>query len=77
MRAAFMGAMGKGAWPESGQSTVEYALVLFAFAASLVAMGSMWHAARDGVLLRRGIESASHVATAEGALGSAQDVLLY
>lgn len=62
---------------ERGQSTVEYALVLFAFLAVALGLGSMWHAARDGALLRRATGSSSHALTAEGALGSTQDLLIY
>ena len=62
---------------ECGQSTVEYALVLFAFLASILAMASLWHGARDGALLQRCKESLSHQLSAAGGIGSAQDVALY
>ncbi|MBQ9005847.1 MAG: hypothetical protein IJ092_05680 [Atopobiaceae bacterium] len=62
---------------ERGQATVEYALVLFAFLASIVAMGTLWHTAREGALVRLCTEKASHGMSGEGAFGSAQDILLY
>ena len=36
---------------ESGQATVEYGLVLFAFLASIVALGALWHWMAGGELL--------------------------
>lgn len=66
---------GKGV--ERGQASVEYALVLFALLASIVAMGCLWHSARDGALVRRCTTAASHGMSGEGALASAQDILLY
>ena len=62
---------------ESGQSTTEYALVLVAFLAMLGALGLLWHAASDGVLLGKAVESASHVFGASGSLGAWQDILLF
>lgn len=44
----------------SGQSTVEYALVLLAFLAMLVGMGAVWHASREGRLADLAREAASH-----------------
>lgn len=43
-----------------GQSTVEYLLLLTAFAAMIGAFGLMWHAARDGVLVSHATDAASH-----------------
>lgn len=45
---------------ESGQSTVEYALVLLAFLATIVGMGAIWHASRDGRLADLARAAASH-----------------
>ena len=45
---------------QSGQSTLEYALVLMAFVSMVVAMGALWHAAHDGSLLERARRYASH-----------------
>lgn len=66
-----------GAEGERGQSTVEYALVLFAFLATVTALGVMWHSVRDGTLLRLCIGALSHGLTSSGGMGSAQDILLY
>ncbi len=66
-----------GEWGERGQSTVEYALIVFAFMASIVGLGAIWHGARDGVLLRLCTESLSHELSARGDVGSVQDVSLY
>ena len=62
---------------ERGQATLEYALVLFAFAATIVALAAIWHAARDGALLRLCRDSLSHSLTSSSGLGFPQDVLLY
>ncbi|MBP3892616.1 MAG: hypothetical protein J6D34_01070 [Atopobiaceae bacterium] len=61
----------------SGQSTVEYALVVMAFVAMLLAMALLWHAGRDGMLLERAIRSSSHQLGGADALGSLRDVVLY
>lgn len=62
---------------ERGQSTVEYALVLFAFLSCVGAMGVMWHAARNGPLVQRSVECSSHALSGADVLGSAQDIALY
>ena len=61
----------------SGQSTVEYAVVLFAFLSLVVALGALWRAGRDGRLLNLAIEAASHLLGAGDALVHAEDVLLF
>ena len=43
-----------------GQSTVEYAVVLFAFLSMLVALGVVWRATQGGRLADYAIDSASH-----------------
>ncbi len=64
-----------------GQSTVEYAVVLFAFLALVAALGALWHAGRDGKLLNLAIQAASHLCSGAGldpsALLHAEDVLLF
>ena len=45
---------------ESGQATVEYGLVLFAFLASIVALGALWHWTAGGELLAGAVRAASH-----------------
>ncbi len=65
-------------WRESsGQSTVEYAVVLAAFLAMVAALGLMWHAARDGRLLRLAVEAASHGTGGDVTAGFLQDVALF
>lgn len=59
---------------ESGQSTLEYALVLMAFLSTLAALGLMWHATRDGAILHLATEAASHQASG-GTVSWLQDLL--
>ena len=59
-----------------GQSTLEYLLVLMAFLAIVLAMGSLWHAAQDGRLAEIACEASSH-SFQEGFVGMAQDLLAY
>ena len=61
---------------ECGQSTVEYLLVLMAFLAIVLAMGSIWHAAQDGRLAEIARDASSH-SFREGVVGMAQDLLAY
>lgn len=61
---------------ERGQSTVEYLLVLMAFLAIVLAMGSLWHAAQDGRLAEIARDASSH-GFEEGFVGMAQDLLAY
>ncbi len=61
---------------DGGQSTLEYLLVLIAFLAIVLAMGSMWHAAQDGRLADLARDASSHGA-GEGIVGMAQDLLAY
>ena len=64
-------------WASSGQGTLEYALVLFAFLAVVGALAAMWHVGRDGRLLQLAKKAASHLLGAGNAIGSARDVLLF
>jgi len=70
---------GQSRWrgDETGQATIEYALLVFAFMAAIVGMGALWHAARDGVLLELALGAASHVPGSEGVLGMAEDMALF
>lgn len=61
---------------ERGQATLEYLLVLMAFLAIVLAMGSLWHAARDGRLAGLARDASSHNAQG-GLVGMAQDLLAY
>lgn len=59
-----------------GQSTVEYALVLFAFLASVVALAKVVDWASSGGLFSSVTSAGSH-SVGEGLLKALQDVLLY
>jgi hypothetical protein len=59
-----------------GQSTVEYALVLFAFLASVVALAKVVDWASSGGLFSSVTSAGSH-SIGEGLLKALQDVLLY
>lgn len=61
---------------ERGQSTVEYLLVLSAFLAAVVALGLLWHAGRDGELVGRATQAASH-GVAQGGVALLKDILGY
>lgn len=62
-----MGSISGRAWTwwlgeAGGQSTLEYALVLMAFLSMLTALGLVWHAARDGALVRAATDASAHQA---------------
>lgn len=61
---------------DDGQSTLEYALLLFAFVAALGALGVVWHAARDGRVVGLAAEAASH-GEAQGLVGQVKDIALF
>ena len=61
---------------ERGQSTVEYLLVLVAFVSAVGALGLLWHAGRDGVLVGLATQSASH-GVDQGGVSLLKDVLGY
>ncbi len=72
---------GKGRSPRilfecGGQSTVEYAIVLGAFLAMVVALAAIARAVGSGVVANEAVEAASHSA-GETFLGTLQDALLY
>lgn len=58
------------AWGKRGQSTVEYAVVLFGFLALVLALGALWRFLQDGALVQHALQSASHHVTmvSKGAL---------
>ncbi len=60
-----------------GQSSVEYALVLLAFLAMVLALGAVWQAARNGSLQRLEQSAASHAVEGEGVLGGMRDIVLF
>lgn len=59
-----------------GQSTVEYLLILAAFVAAISALGLLWHAGRDGVLVGLATSSASH-GLEQGTAAMLKDILAY
>lgn len=63
-------------WERAGQSTLEYALVLSAFLAMVIALGALWHAASDGTLLSLATQSASH-SLEQGTVAFLKDVVGY
>ena len=74
-----MGGFPRRAWPwwlaeASGQSTLEYALVLVASLSMVAALGLVWHAARDGTLVRMATDAAAHQASG-GTVPWLQDLL--
>lgn len=62
---------------DGGQATVEYALVLFAFLATVVCMGALWRAASRGALVELAVDSASHASGDGASFATLQDTLLY
>jgi Flp pilus assembly protein TadG len=60
-----------------GQSTVEYALVVFAFLALLAALASLWGAARDGTLVDIARQAASHGLSQGLTPDALQDIALF
>lgn len=66
-----------GAKGDGGQSTVEYLVVLVAFVSMLAALGAVWHAARDGVLVEGAVRAASHGLGEGVTIGFMQDFVAY
>ena len=62
---------------DCGQSTVEYALVLVAFLAMVLALGAVWETVGGGGLQRASEQAASHVLAGEGATGGLRDLVLF
>lgn len=60
----------------SGQGTVEYAVVLAAFMAIVVALGALWHFLDAGTVVQHALQGASHhlQSVTAGAIG---DVFQY
>ena len=59
---------------ESGQASVEYALVTVALMVSIAALAAIWHYAADGSMGHLVEQAASHAVTQ---IGGMADVLLY
>lgn len=61
---------------EGGQASAEYVLVFVGLLSLVLAVGAVWAAGRDGVLLGRAIDASSHLLES-GLVPALQDVLLY
>lgn len=62
---------------DDGQSTLEYALVLLAFLSTILALGAIWHASRDGRLVGLAREAGSHGIVSGISVGLLQDVTTF
>lgn len=60
-----------------GQSSVEYALVLVAFLAAILALGAVWHVVGEGGLQRLSEGAASHAVEGDAAVGGMHDIVLF
>lgn len=62
---------------ETGQSTLEYALVILAFLAMLLGLAAVWHASRDGRFAQEAREAGSHAIVSGVSVGLLQDVTAF
>lgn len=62
---------------EAGQSSVEYALVLGAFLALVLALGLVWSVVGQGWLQRSSERAASHAIEGAGAVDGIRDLVLF
>lgn len=62
---------------ETGQSSVEYALVLGAFLALVLALGLVWSVVGQGGLQRASERAASHAIEGAGAVDGIRDLVLF
>lgn len=62
---------------EAGQSSVEYALVLGAFLALVLALGLVWSVVGQGGLQRASERAASHAIEGAGAVDGIRDFVLF
>ena len=62
---------------EAGQSSVEYALVLGAFLALVLALGLVWSVVGQGGLQRASEREASHAIEGAGAVDGIRDLVLF
>lgn len=62
---------------EAGQSSVEYALVLGAFLALVLALGLVWNVVGQGGLQRASERAASHAIEGDGAVDGIRDLVLF
>ena len=61
---------------KSGQSTLEYAVVLFAFLAMVVTLTALWQAVHSGLFIESATHATSHALSPEFSK-TLKDVLLY
>ena len=69
-----MSALNRGC---SGQSTLEYALVMFALLASIVAIGAVLSFIQDPSSFKTVIDGSAHVLTDSDAFGTVQDLAAF
>lgn len=62
---------------EAGQSSAEYALVLGAFLALVLALGLVWSVVGQGGLQRASERAASHAIEGAGAVDGIRDLVLF
>lgn len=62
---------------EAGQSSVEYALVLGAFLALVLALGLVWSVVGQGGLQRASERAASHAIEGAGVVDGIRDLVLF
>ena len=62
---------------EAGQSSMEYALVLGAFLALVLALGLVWSVVGQGGLQRASERAASHAIEGAGAVDGIRDLVLF
>lgn len=65
---------GDHAW-ESGQSTVEFAVVLIAFLSVALALAALWHGLAQGGLAKLIEGALSHAFSSGGFVGALADIL--
>ena len=60
---------------DSGQGTVEFAVVMAGLLAIIIGLGALWHLWDTGIVVSHALRSGSHVIN--GALGWIADVFIY
>lgn len=60
---------------ESGQSTVEFAVVTAAVLAVVIGLGALWRAFESGMFVEHALAAASH--HVQGAIGALVDVFMF
>lgn len=62
---------------EHGQSSVEFAILLAAFAAMLAGLAAVWHFSRDGRLVSIATQAASHSFGDSAPYGAVHDIIAF